>query len=102
MKLPTAIPQTLVMLVGVTMSLSLFAQQPPGAVDVVVPVSPDVTWGNGSTTREAENHCLRCCVYGNRGYSEGALLKVEGVVLQCVRDKQTLGNHNLIWQRLKP
>jgi hypothetical protein len=51
--------------------------------------------------REQNNNCLRCCVYENRNYSEGAVVKVEGVILQCVRDKQTLGTNNLIWQLVK-
>ncbi|WP_406643445.1 YnjH family protein [Pectobacterium brasiliense] len=76
------------------------AQANRGGTDIVVPVPPEV-WGAGTTVREQNNTCLRCCVYENRNYSEGAVVKVEGVILQCVRDKQTLGTNNLIWQLVK-
>ncbi|WP_448117842.1 DUF1496 domain-containing protein, partial [Streptococcus agalactiae] len=41
------------------------------------------------------------CVYQNQNYSEGAVLKVEGEVLQCVREPNTIGTNPLIWVRLK-
>ncbi|ATA24061.1 hypothetical protein BIY26_09715 [Brenneria goodwinii] len=68
--------------------------------DIVVPVPAEV-WNAGSAARERNNQCIRCCVYENRNYSEGAVLKVESVILQCVRDKQTLGTNDLIWQPIK-
>ncbi|MCV9877344.1 YnjH family protein [Brenneria izbisi] len=72
-----------------------------GETDIVVPVPAEV-WGSGSASRgQQQNTCIRCCVYENRNYSEGAVLKTEGVLLQCVRDKQTLGTNNLIWQLIK-
>ncbi|AUH00823.1 DUF1496 domain-containing protein [Pectobacteriaceae bacterium CE70] len=70
--------------------------------DIVVPVPPQVVWGNGnSTSREVPTNCMSCCIYQNKSYSEGAVLKAEGVLLQCVRDKQSLGTNNLIWQIVK-
>lgn len=80
--------------------LPTLAQANRGGTDIVVPVPPEV-WGAGTTVREQSNTCQQCCVYENRYYSEGAVVKVEGVVLQCVRDKQTLGTNNLIWQLVK-
>lgn len=68
--------------------------------DIVVPVPAEV-WGSGTTVREQNSNCMRCCIYDNRNYSEGAVVKSEGVLLQCVRDKQTLGTNNLIWQIVK-
>ncbi|KHT14972.1 YnjH family protein [Pectobacterium brasiliense] len=85
---------------SVMLVLPTLAQANRGGTDIVVPVPPEV-WGAGTTVREQNNTCLRCCVYENRNYSEGAVLKVEGVILQCVRDKQTLGTNNLIWQLVK-
>ncbi|NLS43405.1 DUF1496 domain-containing protein [BEV proteobacterium] len=74
-----------------------------GNTDIVVGVPPSVSWGdnNGSTRRESQNNCMRCCVFENRNYIEGAVVRTEGVLLQCVRDRQTLGTNNLIWQVLK-
>ncbi|PLY37629.1 MULTISPECIES: YnjH family protein [Pectobacterium] len=85
---------------SVMLVLPALAQANRGGADIVVPVPPEV-WGAGTAVREQNNNCLRCCVYENRNYSEGAVVKVEGVILQCVRDKQTLGTNNLIWQLVK-
>ncbi|EHD21591.1 MULTISPECIES: DUF1496 domain-containing protein [Brenneria] len=82
------------------LALPSVAQANRGGTEVVVPV-PAEAWGAGAAARERNNHCMRCCVYENRNYTEGAVLKVDGVILQCVRDKQTLGTNNLIWQPLK-
>jgi hypothetical protein len=55
---------------------------------------------NGANSPPAQP-CNRCCVYQNQNYSEGAVLKVEGEVLQCVREPNTIGTNPLIWVRLK-
>ncbi|OQV66694.1 hypothetical protein AK51_02845 [Serratia nematodiphila DZ0503SBS1] len=59
--------------------------------------------GRGQKRRQsaAGAACSRCCVYQNQNYSEGAVLKVEGEVLQCVREPNTIGTNPLIWVRLK-
>ncbi|TQI80742.1 uncharacterized protein DUF1496 [Serratia fonticola] len=67
-------------------------------VDVVVPVSPEI-WG--SARNSTPPPCNRCCIYQNQNYSEGALLKVEGELLQCARDPNVTGTSPLIWIRLK-
>lgn len=64
-----------------------------GNTDVVVDMPREV-----GTTPPA---CQHCCIYDNRNYSEGAVLKSEGVLLQCVRDENTLGTNNLIWRTVK-
>ncbi|QTF08312.1 YnjH family protein [Brenneria izadpanahii] len=84
---------------GAVLALPAAVLASRGGTDVVVPVPPEV-WGAG-TAREPNNNCMRCCVYENRNYSEGAVLKLDGVILQCVRDKQTVGTNDLIWQPLK-
>ncbi|KAA9001806.1 DUF1496 domain-containing protein [Affinibrenneria salicis] len=74
------------------------AQANRSGVEVVVPL-PAEAWQRD--TQNSGNDCLRCCVYQNKKYSEGAVLTLDGVVLQCARDKQTVGTNNLIWQVLK-
>ncbi|MGM3193452.1 DUF1496 domain-containing protein [Dickeya dadantii subsp. dieffenbachiae] len=72
--------------------------------EVVVPVPPQVIWGNGNggnVQREAQVNCMSCCVYQNRNYSEGSVVRAEGVLLQCQRDKGNLGTNNLVWRIIK-
>lgn len=85
---------------GTALALPSVALANRSGTDIVVPVPAEV-WSAGSAAREQNNSCLRCCVYENRSYSEGAVLKVDSVILQCVRDKQTTGTNDLIWQPLK-
>ncbi len=89
-------------LVAAVLAFSGLAAANRGDVDVVLPVSPEI-WG---TAKKGVNPppaqpCNRCCVYQNQNYSEGAVLKVEGEVLQCVREPNTIGTNPLIWVRLK-
>ena len=67
--------------------------------DVVVDLPPEV-WTQGQN-RSQNPPCLRCCIYENRSYSEGAVVKAEEVLLQCVRDEKSLGTNNLIWRIVK-
>lgn len=69
-----------------------------GNSDVVVDMPPEV-WTQGQNSQNPP--CLRCCTYENRSYSEGAVVKAEGVLLQCVRDEKSLGTNNLIWRIVK-
>lgn len=69
-----------------------------GNTDVVVDMPREV-WSQGRNN--VQPPCQRCCIYDNRNYSEGAVLKSEGVLLQCVRDENTLGTNNLIWRTVK-
>ncbi|TYL44578.1 DUF1496 domain-containing protein [Dickeya sp. ws52] len=69
--------------------------------EVVVPVPPQVIWGNGNggnVQRETQVNCMSCCIYQNKNYSEGAVVRAEGVLLQCQRDKANLGTNNLVWR----
>lgn len=65
--------------------------------DVVVDM-PAEAWTQG---QNRQPDCLRCCIYENRSYTEGAVVKAEGVLLQCTRDEKSLGTNNLIWTIVK-
>jgi hypothetical protein len=67
--------------------------------DLGIIVPPEVFNQRGA---EQPAPCLSCCIYGNQSYSEGAIIKTEGILLQCVRDKQVLSTNPLIWQRVQP
>ncbi|MEM6159124.1 DUF1496 domain-containing protein [Erwinia sp. P6884] len=66
--------------------------------DVVVDLPPEA-WSKGGSGNQKP--CLRCCTYENRSYTEGSVVKMEGVLLQCRRDEQSIGTNNLIWQIVK-
>ncbi|CCP03395.1 hypothetical protein BN439_2341 [Erwinia amylovora Ea644] len=66
--------------------------------DVVVDMPREV-WTRSN--QDPQSSCQRCCVYENRNYTEGAVLKREGVLLQCVSDENALGTNNLIWRMVK-
>lgn len=71
-------------------------------IDVVVPVSPEILNNTGGYSNNDSNvNCPRCCIYDNRSYSEGAVVKAEGVLLQCSADKNVLSTNNLKWVVLK-
>lgn len=46
--------------------------------------------------------CMQCCIYQNQNYSEGAVIKTEGVLLQCQRDEKILGTNPLVWKQINP
>ncbi|PKH27039.1 hypothetical protein CIG19_03485 [Enterobacterales bacterium CwR94] len=88
----------LIFLVGLSASALAQPQHDRrGNTDVIVDLPPEAWTQN--TDREAP--CLRCCVFENRQYTEGAVVKSEGVLLQCVRDEKSLGTNNLIWRIVK-
>lgn len=65
-------------------------------VDVNVPVEVFSSGG------QRAQPCNQCCVYQDQNYSEGAVIKAEGVLLQCQRDESTISTHPLVWRRVKP
>lgn len=65
--------------------------------DVVVDMPPEA-W---TQAERRQPDCLRCCIFENRNYTEGAVVKSEGVLLQCARDEHSLGTNNLIWKIVK-
>lgn len=83
--------------IGCVMLFSAAAVANRGNVEVVVPVSPEI-WGK---TAASAPPCGRCCIYQSQNYSEGAVVKVEGVLLQCARDPNVVGTNPLVWVRLK-
>ena len=68
-----------------------------GNADVVVDM-PAETWTQG---QNRQLNCMKCCIFDNRYYTEGAAVKAEGVLLQCARDEQAYGTNTLIWKRVK-
>ena len=67
---------------------------------IVVNVPPEVFSAGGQT--QPTQPCMQCCVYGNQNYSEGAVIKTEGVLLQCQRDERAISTNPLVWRRVKP
>jgi hypothetical protein len=54
------------------------------------------------TQTHRQEPCRQCCVYNDKTYSEGAVITVKSIVLQCVRDKGVLSTSpQLSWQQLK-
>ncbi|CAM3625423.1 YnjH family protein [Salmonella enterica] len=66
--------------------------------DIQVNVPPEVF----STRGQSSQPCIQCCVYLDQNYSEGAVIKVEGVLLQCQRDEKTISTNPLVWRRVTP
>ncbi len=66
--------------------------------DVEVNVPPEVFSSGGQSAQP----CTQCCVYQDQNYSEGAVIKAEGILLQCQRDDKTLSTNPLVWRRVKP
>ena len=67
--------------------------------DVEVNVPPEVFTSSGQN--QTVQPCNQCCIYQNQNYSEGAVVKAEGVLLQCQRDERVIGTNPLVWRRVK-
>ncbi len=65
--------------------------------DVEVNVPSEVFSSGGQRPQP----CNQCCIYEDRNYSEGAVVKAEGVLLQCQRDERTLSTNPLVWRRVR-
>ncbi|EMD4808754.1 YnjH family protein [Salmonella enterica] len=89
--------RSLVVAVMVVMPMVALANQ-NNRPDIQVSVPPEVF----STRGQSSQPCIQCCVYQDQNYSEGAVIKVEGVVLQCQRDEKTISTNPLVWRRVKP
>ncbi|AUO64742.1 hypothetical protein WM46_08165 [Citrobacter freundii complex sp. CFNIH2] len=79
-----------------TLSLSTLANQSIRP-DVQVNVPPEVFSSGGQRAQP----CSQCCIYQDQNYSEGAVIKADGVLLQCQRDEKTLSTNPLVWRRVK-
>ncbi|MBV4365013.1 YnjH family protein [Erwiniaceae bacterium CMYE1] len=66
--------------------------------EVMVDMPPEA-WTQGQNNNQPP--CLRCCTYENRSYTEGSVVKMEGVLLQCGRDEKSYGTNNLIWKTIR-
>ena len=65
--------------------------------DVEVNVPPEVFSSSGQRAQP----CNQCCIYQDQNYSEGAVVKAEGVLLQCQRDERAISTNPLVWRRVK-
>ena len=65
--------------------------------DVQVNVPPEVFSSSGQRAQP----CNQCCIYQDQNYSEGAVIKADGVLLQCQRDEKTISTNPLVWRRVK-
>lgn len=65
-------------------------------VEVEVPVD------SLNSPQQRPVNCTRCCLFEDRSYSEGAVIKSEGVLLQCQREQGTVGTNPLVWRRVRP
>lgn len=81
-------------------ALALFCSAAQARPQVEVNVPPEVFSNNNS--RQRVQQCTQCCIYENQNYSEGAVVKVEGVLLQCQRDERAISTNPLVWRRVKP
>ncbi|WAH53175.1 YnjH family protein [Pseudescherichia vulneris] len=77
--------------------LSAGAQADRIRPDVEVNVPPEVFSAGGQRPQP----CNQCCIYQDQNYSEGAVIKAEGVLLQCQRDERTLSTNPLVWRRVR-
>ncbi len=78
--------------------LCCHAAQARPQVEVNVP--PEVFSNN--TNSQRVQSCSQCCIYQDENYSEGAVIKTEGVLLQCQRDERAISTNPLVWRRVKP
>lgn len=78
-------------------SLPGMAQRHDSQLDINVPAEVFSSQG------QRAQPCSQCCIYEDRNYSEGAVVKADGgVLLQCQRDEKTLSTNPLVWRRVKP
>ena len=67
--------------------------------DVQVNVPPEVFSSSGQN--QTVQPCNQCCIYQNQNYSEGAVVKADGILLQCQRDERAISTNPLVWRRVK-
>ena len=68
--------------------------------DLGIVIPPEVFSSRGEIPQPVS--CWQCCIYNNQSYTEGAIIKTEGILLQCARDNRVIGTNPLIWQRIQP
>lgn len=74
-------------------------QANPILPDVEVNVPPEVFSSSGQN--QTAQPCNQCCIYQNQNYSEGAVVKADGILLQCQRDERAISTNPLVWRRVK-
>lgn len=84
--------------IGGALALLCFAAQAQPRPEMEINVPPEVFSNNNQHAQP----CAQCCIYQDQNYSEGAVIKAEGVLLQCQRDEKTISTNPLVWRRVKP
>ncbi|EOI3557248.1 DUF1496 domain-containing protein [Cronobacter dublinensis] len=82
-------------------ALALLATLPAAADRLRPDVQVNVPEEVFSTGGQRPQQCIQCCVYQDQNYSEGAVIKADGVLLQCQRDEKTLSTNPLVWRRVR-
>jgi hypothetical protein len=80
-------------LLGVFAAGSQADQRFGTGVDVNIP--PEIFSSSG----QRPPPCNQCCIYQDQNYSEGAVVKADGVLLQCQRDQNAISTNPLVWRR---
>jgi len=95
----TNMPGIKQLIAAALLSLPLLAAA-NNVTDLGVVIPPEVF--NQRGVSQQPEPCLQCCIYDNKSYTEGAITKAEGILLQCSRDNRVIGTNPLIWQRIQP
>ncbi|MBF2791211.1 MULTISPECIES: DUF1496 domain-containing protein [Enterobacter] len=86
-------------LTGLCLIFTAGAQADRIRPDVEVNVPPEVFSSSGQN--QTVQPCNQCCIYQNQNYSEGAVVKADGILLQCQRDERAISTNPLVWRRVK-
>jgi hypothetical protein len=85
------------LIAGLLLAMAGGAQAERYGSSVEVNVPPEVFSSSGQRAQP----CSQCCIYQDQNYSEGAVVKAEGILLQCQRDDKTISTNPLVWRRVR-
>ncbi|WP_414713948.1 YnjH family protein [Scandinavium sp.] len=85
------------LIAGLLLAMAGGAQAERYGSSVEVNVPPEVFSSSGQRAQP----CSQCCIYQDQNYSEGAVVKAEGILLQCQRDEKTISTNPLVWRRVR-
>lgn len=76
--------------------VGFFARAESSGHDIELTLPPEILINSERRTQP----CNQCCIDQNMYYSEGAIIKRAGILLQCQHDRERLSTHPLIWRRV--